>query len=114
MEKELNDFLNEIEREKVSHFLDDVILKEALRKVLLKYIYSDGVLMAGKPANPYENFALNIYKDQSTGVMFTDEELGHLTKVRRFAIELVQKAFTSLEDYRKVKTVDEKAVNRAR
>ena len=46
--------------------------------------------------------------------MFTDEELGHLTKVRRFAIELVQKAFTSLEDYRKVKTVDEKAVNRAR
>ena len=107
-------FLDDIEREKITHFLNDGILKEAVRKVFLKRILTDGVLRAGKPINPYENLALNIYKDPMTGEMYSDEELGKLTKLRRLAIELVQRGFTDLENFKKVIAVPEKTINRAK
>jgi len=101
------DYLNEIEQEKISAFLKDIILKEAIKKVLLKRIYSDGTLLPGKPANPKENFALNIYKNQETGEMFSDEELGRITKVKRMAIELIEKGLgEELEKFKKVTPVE--------
>ncbi len=108
---ETTEYLNEIEKDKIRHFNEDVILREAIRKIFLKRIFQDGVLTAGKSINPYENFALNIYKSGyqpgETKEMYTDEELGKLTKLRRFAIELLQEGFKDLEKFKKVEAVKE-------
>jgi hypothetical protein len=96
-------FLNDIEKDAVAQFLDNKTAKEAVRKVILRRIYFDGVLQEGEVPNAYENFALNIYKDQSTGEMYTDEELGQLTKIRRFAIELLERGFKDMESLERVK-----------
>ena len=106
-------YLNDIEKDKITSFLNDEILKEAVRKVLLKPAYSDGIMEPGKPTEPYMNFALNIYKSQD-GTMYSDEELGRLTKVRRLAVELIQTGFKELEKMKKVEVIKEKSVNKAR
>lgn len=107
-----SEYLNEIEKEKITTLLGDVVLKEALRKVFLKRIYDDGILKAGVAAKPYENFALNVYKN--TEEMYSDEELGRVTKVRRLAIELVQTGFEELERYKKAEVSKGKVINKAR
>jgi hypothetical protein len=107
------EFLSEIEKEKITAFLKDPILVEAVRKVFLKRIYFDGVLQPDNKAVPYENFALNVYKSND-GAMYSDEELGKLTKLRRLAIELVQSGFESLENYKKVGIIKESKLNKAR
>ena len=114
-----SEYMSDIEKEKVTTFLNDKILVEAVRKIFLKRIIIDGVLSEGKSINPYENFALNIYKSGympgETKEMYTDQELGMLTKLRRFAIELLQEGFKDLEKFRKVEVIKEKSeVNRAR
>lgn len=109
-------YLSDIEKEKVAAFLKDAILVEAVRKIFLKRIFVDGVLSEGKSINPYENMALNIYKSGympgETKEMYTNEELGMLTKLRRFAIELLQEGFKDLEKFKKVEVVVERETNR--
>lgn len=113
-----SEYLNEIEKEKIGLFNNDLILKEALRKVFLKRIFTDGVMSPGKSINPYENIALNIYKSGyqpgETKEMYSDEELGKITKLRRFAIELVQEGFKDIEKIRKVEVVKDKTETRHR
>ena len=109
-------FLSEIEQAKVTSFLNDPILVEAVKKVLFKPIFTSGVLVAGKPAEALQNFALNVYKTNVDGTneMYSDEELGKLTKVRRLAIELVITAFRELELLKKVEGAKLESKNKAR
>lgn len=108
-------YLSEIEQDKITAFLNDKILVAAVRKVMLKRVYTDGILEAGKDVNPYENFFMNIYKDQSTGEEYTDSELGQITRAKRKAIELIQVGFKDLENFKKVEVIRESdKVNKAR
>jgi hypothetical protein len=109
-------YLSDIEQQKVTSFLNDAILVEAVKKVLFRPIYSEGVLAADKSPNALMNFALNVYKTSHDGSneMYSDEELGRLTKVRRLAIELVITAFRELEQLRKVEGAVLESKNKAR
>lgn len=102
-------FLSDAEKNRLSSFLDDPIMVEAVKKVLFKPVYTSGVLIPDAPANGLQNFALNIYKNPSEGSneQYSDEELGRLTKIRRLAVELVITAFNEMENYRGVTKVGE-------
>ena len=102
-----SEYFSDIEKEKLAMFMDDTILKEAVKKALVKYLYHDGVLFPDKPAKPLSNFALNVYKGDSSE-MYSDEELGKLTKLRRLSIELVENAYKDLAQYKRVTPKEEK------
>lgn len=111
-----SEFLSQIEQEKVTAFLNDPILKEAIRKILLRPVYVSGVMAPGKPAEALKNFALNVYKSQNEvqNEMYSDEELGKIIKVKRMAVELVEEGFKQLEKLKLIKGVEIKSVNKAR
>ncbi len=84
-----------METEKLILLNQDVVMKEALRKILLAGIYENGTLKEGEPANPTRNFLLSAaFSDD-----YTPEQLGHLTKTAAEGIRIVQNAFTKLEEY---------------
>lgn len=90
-----NEYLSDIEREKISSFNDDTILKEALRKILLAGIYENGTLTPGIPANPRKNWALS-FGAVDRGV--SDAEIGQNVRAYAWAINAVESAFQRVEE----------------
>ncbi len=56
----MQEFLNEIEKVKIETFCKDEVLFEAVKKVLLKSLYTSGVLKSGEKHNPLVNAALGM------------------------------------------------------
>lgn len=91
-------FLSDIEREKIALFNEDSILREAVKKVLLKGIYENGTLRAGKPADPLQNFALAIAFDPQ----YSNEQLGADLRASASGISLLEQGFKKLLEFKRV------------
>lgn len=95
----MDEFLTDLEKEKISAFCSDETLKEAVRKVMLAGIYSNGVIKKdGKPHDPTKNFALTqAFQAMIHSAPITDEELGQNIRARAAGIQMVEQGFAELD-----------------
>lgn len=56
----MQDYLTEIEIEKVEKMCEDTVLVDAIEKVMCQGIFTHGVVQKGFPFNPLKNAALNL------------------------------------------------------
>ena len=71
----MQDYLTDQEKVKIETFCKDEVLYEAVKKVLLQHIYSQGVLEKGVKHNPLKNRAFALAQHTTENPM-TDEVLG--------------------------------------
>lgn len=97
MKKEyLDKFLDKAEQEKINAFVEDEIMFEAVRKVLLFNIYSSGTLLKGKPTDPLYNFALTLACVKNA----RNEEVGADVKAAYQGINALELGLNDLKMYR--------------
>lgn len=92
-------YLTDIEKEKIITFNSDVVLKNAIRKVMLDPLYNQGVLGAQEEHDPARNFALtpafNMLLQKRE--MWDVEKLGYITMANAMAVQMVEQGFGDLE-----------------
>jgi hypothetical protein len=88
-------FLNDLEVTKVEAFCADEVMFEAVKKVLLQSIYSQGTLAEGEPANPLKNRALVL-----VGGDYNDAELGLRLRALWEGVNALESGFDALEGYK--------------
>lgn len=105
----LDQFLDKVEQEKISQFVEDKKMVEAVRKILLFSIYFSGTLTKGKKHDPMHNFAL--VAASMKGIK--DQELGGLVRAAYEGINALELGFSDLMRY-KVELPSEDKENPAR
>jgi len=115
MEK-IKEYLNEAEHIEIRKFVENKILFEAVKKVLMEIVYTQGVLRKGKPAKPDTNyaFALAARKKISGFTHLTNEQIGADLCAVWEGTNLVGMGFQELEKFREVKGTDKLGVNPGR
>lgn len=92
-------FLNDLEVTKVEAFCADEVMFEAVKKVLLQSIYSQGTLKPGQPADPLKNRAFHLVQ-LATQNPIPDEQLGaHLRGIWE-GVNALESGFEALEGYK--------------
>jgi hypothetical protein len=105
----LDSFLDDVERQKLEQFVQDEIMMQAVKKVLLFSVYGAGRLLKGKPINNRENFAL-VYACQKGAKL---EDIGADVKACWEGINALENAYNDLEQYKPI-PVEEMKENPAR
>lgn len=100
--------LTDLEVTKITQFMSDENMVEAVRKVMLSAIYSNGTLRQGEPANAMTNAALMMVMRtiRGEGVM-SDAELGQDLRGLAQGVMLLEAGFAKLS---KIKPEEVKAV----
>lgn len=107
------DYLNEIEKQEVQKFLENTVLKEAVKKVILAGIYFNGTLRPGEKADPLRNFALSLVSSAiANGTR--NEQIGEDVRAKLIGVGLLEDAYQALEKLKKVEVRETKKVNPAR
>lgn len=86
-------YLSELERDTLQAFVQNEVMKEALKKVILDGILNMGV-HGGDTSTTLRNWVFGI---DPQGVM-TPEEFGNAVKVRTEAMILLEQAYTKLNE----------------
>lgn len=109
------DFLDSIldftEQAYLKTFMENDIMKQAVKKVVLAGIYYNGVLEAGKEPEPARNFLLGT---TDGFIQLSDEALGQKLRAGSTAVGLLENGFQSLELYKEVEKANKEKVNIAR
>ena len=100
--------LNEVEVVKIEAFNKDTVLVEAVRKVLLDQIYSQGVLKDGEPHNPFKNRAFALIADNQDNA-----QLGSNIKAWFEGVNAIESGFKDLEAIKVEKTINLEELNEA-
>lgn len=101
MERE-SEFMSDIEKEKIIAFNSDPILVHAVKKILLKTIYGNGVLKVGKQPEPLKNGALGLAFLALAGrAIVTNEQLGEDLRALAHGVNLLEAGFNELEKFKK-------------
>lgn len=98
------DFLSKVEQDKIALFNQDVVLFEAIKKVILKGVYSQGKLEKDKPANPMLNAALGLVAQTQMDGKITNEQLGADLRAYFEGAKMVEMGFEQLS---KIKNKEE-------
>ncbi len=93
------EILNETEKILVQQFYQNELMREAVKKVLLKAIYSDGVLKPGEPADPMQNLLVSWV---SSNLDKPDAEVGSNVRAVFWGLNSLQIGFNNLSTYKKV------------
>jgi hypothetical protein len=106
------DFLTNIEKEKVEAFCKDKVMHEAVRKVLLRGIYTHGTVKEDFVADPLVNGAFSLVSLAMTNPI-PDEQLGTHLRGMWTGINAMKNAFDGLGNVRvdKKKKLLEKEVD---
>lgn len=88
----MKEFLTDIEIAKIEAFNKDEVLVQAVKKVLLQHIYSQGVIKKGEQHNPLKNRALVL-----VGGDIPNEELGAQLRALWEGVNALETGFTELE-----------------
>lgn len=97
--KDPADYLSDIEKQKIQSFLNDSVMLEAVRKVLLFGINHNGTFTPGEPANPARNFALQLpFQSDIQGVVLDDATLGAEVRAQVKGIRLLENGFAELKN----------------
>ena len=100
--------MNEIERDKLLAFKEDIVMFEAVKKYVLYYIYQ-GVAKPGENINGNKNYALQLAWDRQGGVPDvagrivaftprTNEELGADLRALARGINIVEGGFREISE----------------
>jgi len=93
----MKDFLTESQVEKVEKMCSDEELMDAVQKVFLSSIYTQGVLVKGKKANPLHNFSWALAEVAISNPM-TDEVLGQNLRGQWSGVRLLEIGFNELKN----------------
>lgn len=106
-------YLSDIEIEKIKLFINDHVMREAVRKCLFAGVYSNGVIRPDRVYEARRNWALSIV-DVTQQKQQSDEQIGQELRANVWATNMVEGAFQRMEqDYNKIVTVPEKKKNPA-
>lgn len=87
-------FLSDLERDTLQAFVQNEVMKEALKKVILDGILNMGIQKEGEKTGLLRNWVFGI---DPQGVM-SDEDFGRMVKVRTEAMILLEQAYTKLNE----------------
>ena len=98
----MKEILTDLEIAKIEAFNKDEVMREAVRKVLLQYMYSSGVIVKGEKHNPLKNRALAIVDESSS-----NEQMGAQLRALWEGVQALEKGFDDLSSIRlEVETVE--------
>lgn len=101
-------YLNDLEADSISQFVENPVLVSAVKKVLLSGIYFEGIIKEGEDNDPKQNFLLALSNKDMPA-----ELLGYELKARAEGIKLLEKGFQKLLRFQKVESNKSK-LNQAR
>lgn len=108
-------YLSEAEEVELRKIAKSDVAIEALRKLLLEEIYSQGTLKEGVSANPLENYAFFLVSRRKSGqIKVTDEEIGRDLCAVWEGINLLENGLKELANFREVKVEEKDKTNPAR
>lgn len=102
------DYLSDLERELVEAFFSNETQREAVRKVLLAGVYSNGTLKVGEKANPTRNWALALALNADYDKI-SNETLGANLRAVSEGIRVVELAFDELSKIHKDDKITKKS-----
>ena len=108
----MQEYLTELEVEKIEQFCKDDVMYEAVRKIILQGIYSQGVIEKGLKHDPLKNAAFNL-ASLSVSNPIPDAELGANIRGMWAGVNYLKNAFDSLESIRSKKSEVETPYNEA-
>lgn len=110
--KNQNEYLADIEIAKIRQFVADTVMVEAVRKVFLEEIYSNGVLMAGVTHDPTMNYAIQVaFKADQMDI--SDDAIGRVMRGKAEGIKYLRTGFQKLDAFKEVPTKKKKVENEA-
>lgn len=95
-EPDISRFLSDIERTKIELFNQDTILVNAIRKVLLAVMYSNGTLKKDIEPDPTRNGALSLAIMAVNGNDISNEKLGEDLRGMAQGVSLLELGLTQL------------------
>lgn len=98
-------YLTEIEIEKIENFCKDVVLLEAVRKVMLQGIYTHGTLQKGITPDPLKNGALSLAAVAINNPI-PDEALGQHIRGIWAGLNALENAFNDLKSIKAPKKAE--------
>jgi hypothetical protein len=93
----LDSILDDAEKAQLEYFMENEVMREAVKKVLLVGIYGNGTLQKGKRADPLRNFALGLASNQGE---LPNEILGQQLRAAWEGINSLELAFSTLAKYK--------------
>lgn len=88
----MQEYLTDLEVEAIEQFNTNETMREAVKKVILQHIYSQGVIKKGEKHDPLKNRALVI-----VGGDYNDEELGTRLRSLWEGVNALETGFSELE-----------------
>lgn len=111
----IEEILSTHEKKRLQTFLEDAVMKEAVKKVLLATIYSYGVLTPDVESDYTRNFFLSLLVDsQGREMAGNNEELGQRFRAAVEGIKMLDTGFAQLERLKDVGTIEITKLNKAR
>ena len=105
-------YLSDIEKIEVESFCNNIVMREAVRKVLLAEVYLNGTLQKNLPAEPLRNAALIVVARDDTA---SNESVGAYVRAVWQGINFIESGFSQLNKMKPVKKEDTKEeINKAR
>ncbi len=92
----IDKILNDQEKVKVGLFVEDTVMFEAVKKVLLAGIYYNGVLKPGVNSDPLQNYALSLASNPG----ISNEILGQDLRATSEGIMFLENGLKKLKDYK--------------
>lgn len=106
-----NTFLNDVERAQISSFLGNETMREAIKKVMLFYVYHSESLQEGKAVPSDKHWVYGACQNPSE----SDEIVGRKIRVKVDALALIEESFKDLEKFKLVEQKEvEEIKNKAR
>lgn len=94
----MENYLTDIEKVKIETFCADKEMYEAVKKVLLQHIYSQGVIEKGQDHNPFKNRALVLVAED-----VSDAELGSKLRALWEGVNALETGYNDLLSIKSVK-----------
>ena len=99
----MKDYLNDKEVTKIEAFCKDEEMFEAVKKVLLQHIYSQGVMKPGEKHNPLQNRAFALAQHATENPM-TDEIMGQHIRGLWEGVNALESGYHELTQIKSKKT----------
>ena len=101
----MHDYLTDLEIAKIEQFNQDLVMSDAVKKVLFCSINQRGVAKKGKKAEPMVNGALGLVSLATSGrAVITDEQLGQDLRAYYHGVGMLESGF---QDLLKIKVAKE-------
>lgn len=110
---ELDRIFTDTEKNELARFVDNEVMYKAVKKVILSCIYFNGTIRKEGIPDPLENFLLALGSQCVNGSL-TREQLAEKVETSVAGVQLLEKGFRELDQFRKRKEPKDKGLNPAR